>query len=107
MELFNEIFPAFHYLGECKHIEPGIAFDVEGEVNVKLVCQYLKAKKHKRLDYWHRSGIYYNLIGELQPPYMIANIIGDMSSKECQDTLNECLPDDVKGTKMILSLYLK
>ena len=50
MELFNEVFPSFHYLADVVHIDSDIPFDVEGDV--KLVCQYLKAKKTNNLDHW-------------------------------------------------------
>ena len=50
LKMFNEIFPAFHYLGEVKHIHSHVPFDVDE--NIELVCQYLQAKKKETLDHW-------------------------------------------------------
>ena len=54
LNLFNEIFPAFHYLGDEIHIHPDVPFDMEGDIDVQLVCKYLKAYRDGKLDYWHK-----------------------------------------------------
>ena len=52
--MFNEIFPVFHFLGEAIHIRPDTPFDVDK--NIELVCQYLQAKKKRKLDHWEIEG---------------------------------------------------
>lgn len=53
--LFNNVFPAFHYLGKDVPILPDTPFDINGDIDVQLVCKYLKAKLEGKLDQWlHR-----------------------------------------------------
>ena len=116
MELFSEVFPSFHYLADVVHIDSDVPFDVDGDV--KLVCQYLKAKKTNNLDHWFHSkishlsfrlAIFVIFIGreKYRMPYRIAKIVGDISTEECRQLMKECLPDIVKKRKIIQRLYMK
>ena len=56
LSLFNSVFPTFHFLGDVVRISPEAPFDINGDVDVQLVCKYLKAKQNGELDQWnHRK----------------------------------------------------
>ena len=94
--LFHEI-PILKLLCSCVHIDPGIPYDVDGDV--QLVCKYLWACEDER----RINRLFHDFINVV----IKFSTSPDLCEATCHQLLKKYMPDHISSTKITQKLFIK